>query len=83
MIISSERLVKFAPRDNPDGGVPQNYIVDGAAEYAPKNIQGMIMMLGSEIHYCEPAPPNQKPYIESFFRILSKELEALMTRSTL
>lgn len=82
MIISSEHALKSVLRDDLDGGAPQHYIVDRAAEYVPKNILGTIMMLGCEIYYCEPAPLNQKPYIESFFRVLPKELEALMIRST-
>lgn len=72
MIISSGRVLKFVPRDHPDGGVPQHYIVDGAAEYVPGYIQELIMMLGREICYCAPAPPNHKPYVELFFASCAK-----------
>lgn len=36
MIISSEHALKSVLRDDLDGGAPQHYIVDRAAEYVPE-----------------------------------------------
>ncbi|MNC17888.1 hypothetical protein D3C75_657800 [compost metagenome] len=47
-----------------------------------QNLRRIIAMLGGEVCYCEPATGNQKPHVEAFFGVWSKEIAHAMPGTT-
>ncbi|MCE0975195.1 transposase [Pseudomonas putida] len=68
--------------DNPFGGVAERYIFDSGPEFIGENLRRIIGMLGGEICYCEPGTGNQKPHVEAFFGVWSKEIAHVMPGTT-
>lgn len=68
--------------DNPFGGVAERYVFDSGSEFIGDNLRRIIGMLGGEVCYCEPGTGNQKPHIEAFFGVWSKEIAHVMPGTT-
>ncbi|MBF8644070.1 DDE-type integrase/transposase/recombinase [Pseudomonas pudica] len=68
--------------DNPFGGVAERYVFDSGAEFIGDNLRRIIGMLGGEVCYCEPGTGNQKPHIEAFFGVWSKEIAHMLPGTT-
>ncbi|PNB71394.1 transposase [Pseudomonas sp. GW456-E7] len=68
--------------ENTYGGTAIRYIFDSGPEFVEHNLRRIIAMLGGEICYCEPAAGNQKPHVEAFFGVWSKEIAHAMPGTT-
>jgi putative transposase len=68
--------------DNMYGGAAIRYVFDSGPEFVEQNLRRIIAMLGGEICYCEPATGNQKPHVEAFFGVWSKEIAHAMPGTT-
>lgn len=68
--------------DNMYGGVAVRYVFDSGPEFIADNLRRIIALLGGEVCYCEPATGNQKPHIEAFFGVWSKEIAHVMPGTT-
>ncbi|MCY1350846.1 Integrase core domain protein [compost metagenome] len=55
-------------------GLAEHYIVDNGAEFIAKKLQDCLRLLGAEITFCEPGEPNQKPFVERWFKTLTISL---------
>lgn len=54
--------------ENPYGGLARRYRVDNGCEFVAARLKNILQDLGSDVTYCEPKTPDQKPHIESFFK---------------
>mgnify|MGYP001094478230 CR=1 FL=1 len=68
--------------DNMYGGVATRYVFDSGPEFVADNLKRIIALLGGEVCYCEPATGNQKPHVEAFFGVWSKEIAHAMPGTT-
>jgi putative transposase len=68
--------------DNVYGGVALRYVFDSGPEFVADNLRRIIALLGGEVCYCEPATGNQKPHVEAFFGVWSKEIAHAMFGTT-
>lgn len=68
--------------DNMYGGVATRYVFDSGPEFVADNLKRIIALLGGEVCYCEPATGNQKPHVEAFFGLWSKEIAHAMPGTT-
>ncbi|WP_408600643.1 transposase family protein [Pseudomonas sp. PLMAX] len=68
--------------DNMYGGVALRYVFDSGPEFVADNLRRIITLLGGEVCYCEPATGNQKPHVEAFFGVWSKEIAHAMPGTT-
>jgi putative transposase len=68
--------------DNMYGGVALRYVFDSGPEFVADNLRRIIALLGGEVCYCEPATGNQKPHVEAFFGVWSKEIAHAMFGTT-
>lgn len=75
-------LKQSLSNDNMYGGVAIRYIFDSGPEFVAQNLRRIISMLGGEVCYCEPAAGNQKPHVEAFFGVWSKEIAHVMQGTT-
>lgn len=64
-IISLKRSMSAG---NPHGGTAETYIFDNGSEWVAEALRKTLYLLGAAVSYCEPGQPNQKPFVESFFR---------------
>lgn len=56
---------------NPEGittGLATTYVMDNGSEFAGKKIGYIMHLLGSKVVYCEPYTPDQKPFVERWFK---------------
>jgi len=49
-------------------GLGQTYIMDNGSDFAGRKLIYVMQLLGSEIVYCEPYAPDQKPHVERWFK---------------
>lgn len=49
-------------------GLASTYIMDNGSEFAGKKIGYIMHLLGSNVVYCEPYTPDQKPFVERWFK---------------
>ncbi|MDN7144021.1 transposase family protein [Pseudomonas sp. JQ170] len=49
-------------------GLATTYILDNGSEFAGKKIAYIMHLLGAQVTYCEPFTPDQKPYVERWFK---------------
>lgn len=77
-----QALKQSLSSDNIYGGVALRYIFDSGPEFVADNLRRIIALLGGEICYCEPATGNQKPHVEAFFGVWSKEIAHAMPGTT-
>ncbi|WP_095192527.1 DDE-type integrase/transposase/recombinase [Pseudomonas sp. Irchel 3A7] len=68
--------------DNMYGGVATRYVFDSGPEFVADNLRRIIALLGGEVCYCEPGTGNQKPHMEAFFGVWSKEIAHEMPGTT-
>ncbi|WP_081668127.1 DDE-type integrase/transposase/recombinase [Metapseudomonas resinovorans] len=52
-------------------GLATHYIVDNGSEFVAKKLSDCLALLGAEITFCEPGEPNQKPFVERWFKTLT------------
>ncbi|WP_137806984.1 DDE-type integrase/transposase/recombinase [Pseudomonas sp. G(2018)] len=63
------RALKRSLRSDRDHtGLGQTYIMDNGSEFAVSKLGYIMHLLGSEIVYCEPYAPDQKPHVERWFK---------------
>jgi putative transposase len=77
-----QALKQSLSSDNAYGGVAVRYVFDSGPEFIAQNLRRIIAMLGGEVCYCEPATGNQKPHVEAFFGVWSKEIAHAMPGTT-
>jgi putative transposase len=77
-----QALKQSLSSDNIYGGVALRYVFDSGPEFVADNLRRIIALLGGEVCYCEPATGNQKPHIEAFFGVWSKEIAHAMPGTT-
>lgn len=56
---------------SPEGtftGLATTYVMDNGSEFAGKKIGYIMHLLGSKVVYCEPYTPDQKPFVERWFK---------------
>jgi putative transposase len=49
-------------------GLASTYVMDNGSEFAGKKIGYIMHLLGSKVVYCEPYTPDQKPFVERWFK---------------
>ncbi|HDS1769539.1 transposase [Pseudomonas putida] len=49
-------------------GLATTYVMDNGSEFAGKKIGYIMHLLGSKVVYCEPYTPDQKPFVERWFK---------------
>ncbi|MGY2413079.1 transposase [Pseudomonas pergaminensis] len=54
--------------DLPTTGLATTYVMDNGSEFAGNKIGYVMHLLGSKVVYCEPYTPDQKPYVERWFK---------------
>lgn len=54
--------------DRDHTGLGQIYVMDNGSEFAGDKLRYIMQLLGSEIVYCEPYAPDQKPHVERWFK---------------
>lgn len=54
--------------DRDHTGLGQTYVMDNGSEFAGGKLRYIMHLLGSEIVYCEPYAPDQKPHVERWFK---------------
>ncbi|MNF33400.1 Integrase core domain protein [compost metagenome] len=54
--------------DLPYTGLATTYVMDNGSEFAGNKIGYIMHLLGSKVVYCEPYTPDQKPYVERWFK---------------
>ncbi|MFJ2526429.1 transposase [Pseudomonas capeferrum] len=54
--------------ENKTTGLASTYIMDNGSEFAGKKIGYIMNLLGSKVVYCEPYTPDQKPFVERWFK---------------
>ncbi|QJC80403.1 integrase catalytic domain-containing protein [Pseudomonas umsongensis] len=77
-----QALKQSLSSDNIYGGVALRYVFDSGPEFVADNLRRIIALLGGEVCYCEPATGNQKPHVEAFFGVWSKEIAHAMPGTT-
>lgn len=77
-----QTLKQSLSSDNIYGGVALRYVFDSGPEFVAENLRRIIALLGGEVCYCEPATGNQKPHVEAFFGVWSKEIAHAMPGTT-
>lgn len=55
-------------------GLAMLYVADNGPEFVAKKLRDCLTLLGAEITFCEPGEPNQKPFVERWFRTLTTGL---------
>ncbi|MGY1449382.1 transposase [Pseudomonas chlororaphis] len=56
---------------SPEGtttGLATTYVMDNGSEFAGKKIGYIMHLLGPKVVYCEPYTPDQKPFVERWFK---------------
>jgi putative transposase len=77
-----QTLKQSLSSDNIYGGAALRYVFDSGPEFVAENLRRIIALLGGEVCYCEPATGNQKPHVEAFFGVWSKEIAHAMPGTT-
>src|SRR5690606_24347898 len=55
-------------------GLAMLYVTDNGSEFVAKKLRDCLTLMGSEVLYCEPGEPNQKPFVERWFKTLTTEI---------
>ncbi|ERL01209.1 hypothetical protein O999_23325 [Pseudomonas putida LF54] len=55
-------------------GLPEELVVDNGSEFYNASLLATAQRLGFQIRFCSRGQPDQKPFIESFFKTLNKQL---------
>ncbi|NWL78030.1 transposase [Pseudomonas taiwanensis] len=55
-------------------GLALLYVTDNGPEFVAKKLRDCLTLLGAEIRFCEPGEPNQKPFVERWFKTLTTGL---------
>ncbi|WP_236201046.1 DDE-type integrase/transposase/recombinase [Pseudomonas pseudonitroreducens] len=55
-------------------GLALHYVVDNGSEFVAKKLRDCLTLLGARITFCAPGKPNQKPFVERWFRTLNMEI---------
>lgn len=66
------RAIKMSLSDDREYcGQACKYVADNGSEFIAEKLKYCLELLGSEITFCEPLVPNQKPHVERFFETLN------------
>lgn len=68
--------------DNPYAGLARRYRLDNGSEFANARLKSVLQDLGSDVTYCEPGNPDQKPHVESFFKTWTTSIAHCMDGTT-
>jgi len=68
--------------ENLYGGLARRYRVDNGGEFVNARLKSTLQDLGSDVTYCEPGNPDQKPHIESFFKTWTTSIVHCMRGTT-
>ncbi|MNM23488.1 Integrase core domain protein [compost metagenome] len=68
--------------NNPYGGLASRYRLDNGSEFANARLKRVLSDMGSDVTYCEPGNPDQKPHIESFFKTWTTSIAHSMPGTT-
>lgn len=69
------RAIKMSLSSNYErNGLGLHYILDNGSEFITKKLRACLGLFGAKVTFCEPYEPNQKPFVERWFKTLMTSL---------